>query len=73
MDMETLFDTVDQLSEEERLRLLSYLTTGYRNRDIQQSVKKGWTFDLFPGAFKTDDSFDDPLPDSFWLGEECTG
>jgi Protein of unknown function (DUF2281) len=25
---------------------------------------------LHPGAFVISDDFDDPLPDSFWLGEE---
>ena len=25
---------------------------------------------LHPGAFVTSDDFNDPLPDSFWLGEE---
>ena len=25
---------------------------------------------LHPGAFVMNDDFDDPLPDSFWLGEE---
>ena len=25
---------------------------------------------LHPGAFQMSDDFDDPLPDSFWLGED---
>ena len=28
------------------------------------------TPDLHPGAFTPADDFDDPLPDTFWLGEE---
>ena len=67
MDMETLFETVNQLSGEERARLLSYLITGDSSK---KTTEQDFVFDLFPGAIKTDDSFDDPLPDSFWLGQE---
>ncbi|MEL6260221.1 MAG: DUF2281 domain-containing protein [Cyanobacteria bacterium J06626_6] len=62
---------IDQLLPNE-LHLLSefldYLSFKTKNTAAPSiSKRKGG---LHPGAFIMSDDFDDPLPDSFWLGEE---
>lgn len=71
-DLQSLYKVVDQLSEQERAQLMNYLAGGTDRPtlDDAQPKNRGWTFDLAPGAIQTTPDFDDPLPDSFWLGEE---
>jgi hypothetical protein len=68
IDLESLYQTVDQLDPQQRAKLLTYLTSGQRDAQPQHNTAE-WQFDLAPGAIQTTPDFDDPLPDEFWLGE----
>ena len=63
---------IDQLLPNE-LRLLSEFLDFLEFKAKKEAVapplskRKGG---LHPGAFTMSDDFDEPLPDSFWLGEE---
>ena len=67
MDFEALLDTVGKLSASERKQLLDHLQAS-QNEPSRET--KPWKFNLFPGVFHIDESFDDPLPDEFWLGTD---
>lgn len=70
IDLESLYETVDQLNPQQWAELMSYLASGHRSdAPVKQTPRNPWQFDLARGAIQTTPDFDDPLPDEFWLGE----
>ena len=69
IDLESLYDTVDQLEPQQRMKLMNYLTSGDRTHPSNQSVVVRWQFNLAHHMIYTTSDFDDPLPDEFWTGE----
>jgi ribosomal protein L7/L12 len=67
-DMDKLIEQIDELSLAEIEELIEYLKV---QRDLKEDKpKKPFILGLHPGAITITDDFNDPLPDSFWLGEE---
>ena len=69
IDLESLYDTVDQLEPQQRMKLMNYLTSGYRTHPSNQPVAVRWQFNLAHQLIHTTPDFDAPLPDEFWMGE----
>jgi hypothetical protein len=69
INLESLYQTVDQLGPDQRAKLIDYLTSGHRSEVPSKQASDEWQFDLARGAIQTTPDFDDPLPDEFWLGE----
>ena len=66
---------IDQLLPEQLGLLVEFLDFLQFRRSKDDSKRSSETVqlrqpDLHPGAFIVSDDFDDPLPDSFWLGQE---
>jgi len=66
MDMQQLFETIDQLEPDQLQQLQSYIA----QRQYSPPVTFVRKLNLHRGVMQTSDDFDDPLPDAFWLGEE---
>ena len=71
--------SVRAIYEDGKLRLLDpveleegqeVIITVVPKKDIGRIAQGGRIPNLHPGAFQMSDDFDDPLPDSFWLGED---
>ncbi len=65
IDLESLYQTVDQLPLEHRAKLLLYLMRGQRSVAQGSPQAREWQFDLARGLIQTTPDFDDPLPDRF--------
>ncbi|QZZ20982.1 hypothetical protein J5X98_00235 [Leptothermofonsia sichuanensis E412] len=73
MSLQELLDAAQNLSWQDQFHLATRLLqwvevkmlepTDYHQLQVRQP-------DLHPGAFVMHDDFDQPLPDSFWLGDE---
>jgi hypothetical protein len=68
INLESLYETVDQLTPQQRAKLMDYLVSGYHVDTTEAQPDSEWQFDLARGAIQTTPDFDDPLPDDFWLG-----
>lgn len=66
-NLQTLFQAVDQLTDEERRQLYDHLAASLAN---QSPAHQERVFDLHPDAIQTSDDFDAPLSDKFWFGSE---
>lgn len=70
---ENLHRQIDQLLPDQ-LNLLSDFLDFLQFKKAKPQVHNSETIKrkpgLHPGAFVVADDFDDPLPDSFWLGEK---
>lgn len=65
IDLESLYQTVDQLPLEQRAKLLLYLIQGQHPVAQGSPRSSEWQFDLARGLIQTTPDFDDPLPDRF--------
>jgi hypothetical protein len=65
-DLDTLYHAVDELSPEEKRKLVEYIQQG----KVVQSQPVHRVIGLHPNAIWMSEDFDEELPDSFWLGEE---
>lgn len=63
IDLESLYETIDQLDLDQRAQLMDYLASGQRELVGDSQPKSGWQFDLARGAIETTPDFDDPLLD----------
>ncbi|WP_204137801.1 hypothetical protein [Halomicronema sp. CCY15110] len=72
MTLQELIQEAQRLSWQEQLhlatRLLQWAETKMPTQHDSQLSQQRQP-DLHPGAFCVADDFDEPLPDSFWLGE----
>lgn len=72
MTLQELIQEAQRLSWQEQLhlatRLLQWAEAKMQTQDNVRSPQQRQP-DLHPGAFLVSDDFDEPLPDSFWLGE----
>ena len=74
MSAQEMIAELPQLSAEERKRVakaLRDLEMEARETANSGQAKPGRRAGLHPGAMVMSDDFDDPLPDSFWLGEDA--
>ena len=72
MTLQELIQEAQRLSWQEQLhlatRLLQWAEAKMQAHNDVQPLQQRQP-DLHPGAFLVADDFDEPLPDSFWLGE----
>lgn len=72
MTLQELIQEAQRLSWQEQLhlatRLLQWAEAKMQTHNDVQPLPQRQP-DLHPGAFLVADDFDEPLPDSFWLGE----
>ena len=72
MTLQELIQEAQRLSWQEQFhlatRLLQWAEAKMQVQTEELSQKQRQP-DLHPGAFVVAEDFDDPLPDSFWLGE----
>jgi len=61
-DMQDVLSLVQELDTHELQQLRAFIDQQLASTDTR-------IFDLHPGAMTMAADFDDPLPDSFWLGE----
>jgi hypothetical protein len=66
---QALLEQVRALTPAQQQEVLDF--AAFLHQKTPQPVPKKRTPGLHPGAFVMSDDFDDPLPDSFWLGEEA--
>ena len=73
MSTQEIIEELPRLSPEERDRVAKALQdlTKENGAHAPQPVEQERRPDLHPGAWWIADDFDDPLPDSFWLGEDA--
>ncbi len=75
-DLQTLFQTVDELTSEELKQLYLYITQKHVQfvTAPEKTPSRTRVIGLFENIGETwiSDDFDAELPDSFWLGEEQT-
>lgn len=72
MTLQELIQEAQRLSWQEQFHLATRLLQGVEAKMQSQSEpqsSKQRQPDLHPAAFLVSDDFDEPLPDSFWLGE----
>ena len=70
MTLQELIREAQRLSWQEQFHLATRLLQWVEAKvqpEVQASTQR--QPDLHPGAFLVSDDFDEPLPDSFWLGE----
>lgn len=65
---QALLEQVRALTPAQQQAVLDF--AAFLRQKTPQPAPKARTPGLHPGAFVMSDDFDDPLPDSFWLGEE---
>lgn len=75
LDLRQLFiETLEQnlpAVDSEIVEIIMRRLTATKLNEALQSVRKGErVFGLHAGAITVSDDFDDPLPDSFWLGND---
>ena len=68
MTLRELFETVEQLPDDEKQLLLEFLRKQLDSSE--KVVLQNRILSLHRGAFSISEDFNDELPDSFWLGEE---
>jgi hypothetical protein len=72
MTLQELIQEAQRLSWQEQFHLATRLLQWAEAKmpaQVEAASPRQRQPDLHPGAFVVADDFDDPLPDSFWLGE----
>ena len=73
VDLQTLFQTVDELTADELKQLYLYIMqTHVQFVAVEETPSKSRVLGLFENVGETwmSDDFDAELPDSFWLGAD---
>ena len=69
MTLQELIQEAQRLSWQEQFHLAARLLQWAEAKMQPEGKTQPRQPDLHPGAFVMADDFDEPLPDSFWLGE----
>lgn len=71
---ESVISAIELLSSAQRQQVFDFVTFLSNRREMMvnqqpQALNKGRVFGQYQGRISMSDDFDEPLPESFWLGE----